>query len=158
MGRWDFVSLSVSESSALAAGRRRGGARRDLIPVFASVALAAAIVSLGAPWLSKQRVDAAYTQLGRGNIEAAVGDAERARSLDPLSLDPLFALAGARAVGRDLVGARAALIAAVELQPLDPDAWYELGTLEQRAGRPQAASRYFLQAAQLDPHAPGTGG
>ena len=77
------------------------------------------------------------------------------RSLDPLSLDPLFARANAQTMLGDLDGARASLVRAVELQPLDADAWYELGAFElQVAGRPNAALRYLERATELDPFGP----
>lgn len=47
---------------------------------------------------------------------------------------------------------------AVELQPLDSDAWYELGAFELRlGGRPDAAVRYLERARELDSFGPAAG-
>ena len=55
----------------------------------------------------------------------------------------------------DLEGARAALVRAVQVQPLNAEAWYELGYFEYAvAGEPQRAFRYMERAHELDPFGP----
>jgi hypothetical protein len=157
---WDFVALAAPVLMALGvlfvAGRQPALARRALGLTPLPVALfAAALVSLGAPWLAERRVDDAYATLESGRPADALETASGARSLNPLSLDPLFARAAAEVVLGDVEAARATLIRAVELQPLDADAWYELGAFElDVADRPQEARRYLERSLELDRFGP----
>jgi hypothetical protein len=43
---------------------------------------------------------------------------------------------------------------AVELQPLNPDAWYELGALELDVGNRLQAIRYLQRSQELDRFGP----
>jgi tetratricopeptide (TPR) repeat protein len=72
-------------------------------------------------------VTRAYDHLG---TRAAVDHADRARSLDPLSLDPLLARANARLALGDLRGAYADHLAEIDRQPENPDAWCDVGQFE----------------------------
>ncbi len=157
---WSFVAATapplVAAGVLLASGRAPARRRSGLAAAPLSLALAAAVVlSLVAPWLSERRVDDAYALIGQGRARAGLEAARAARSLDPLALEPLFATASAETMLGDLDGARASLIQAVELQPLDADAWYELGAFELLvADRPEAATRYLERGAELDPFGP----
>jgi tetratricopeptide (TPR) repeat protein len=157
---WDFVALAAPVLLALgvllATGREPVPPRRTLALAALPTALfAAAFVSLGAPWLAERSVDDAYAKLGSGRPADAFDSARRARALNPLSLDPLFARAAAEVALGNVDAARATLIRAVELQPLDADAWYELGAFElDVAGRSEEARRYLERSLELDPFGP----
>ena len=157
---WDFLALSapvlVATGALFTVGRPAALQRRSPSLALAPAALfAAALVSLGAPWLAERRVDDAYAALGEGQPAAGLRAANRARTLNPLALDPFFARASAQTALDDLEGARLTLIRAVELQPLHADAWYELGAFElQVAGRPADAVRYLERSRELDPFGP----
>lgn len=157
---WSYIAVTapvlVASGVLFASGRspeiRRAGL--GFVPLVVAVA-AAAIVALGAPWLAARRVDDAYTALGDGRAAAALAAANAARSLNPLAVDPLVARAAAETDLGDLEAARATLVEAVDLQPLDSDTWYELGAFELRlGGRPDAAIRYLERARELDPFGP----
>ena len=82
-------------------------------------------------------------------------EAEDAAGLNPFSVEPLFAESLARSALGDLDGARASLREAVEVQPADASAWYELGLFElDVAGDPEAALAPLRQAHELDPYGP----
>ncbi len=157
---WEFIALVapvlVSSGALFASGRPLGLPQRSLALVpIAFVFLAAVALSLALPWLSARQVDAAYGDLGDARVAEALEAADRARSLNPLTLDPLLARAAAQQALGDVDGARRTLIRAVELQPLDSNAWYELGAFElEVADRPAAARLYLERATELDRHGP----
>jgi tetratricopeptide (TPR) repeat protein len=160
---WSYVAATapvlVATGVLLASGRSPRTRRAGLgfAPLVVAVA-AAVIIALGAPWLAARRVDDAYAALGEGRPAAALAAARSARSLDPLALDPLLARAAAEIELGELDAARATLVRAVELQPLDSGVWYELGAFELRlGGRPDAAVRYLERARELDPFGPAEG-
>ncbi len=157
---WNYISATapvlVATGVLLASGREHPLRRGSLAwaPLIAAVG-GAVIVAFGAPWLAERRVDDAYRALGDGRAEAALAAAGSARSLNPLALDPFVARAAAQVELGDLGSARQTLVDAIETQPLDSDAWYELGAFELRlGGRPQDAIRYLQRADELDPFGP----
>jgi tetratricopeptide (TPR) repeat protein len=85
------------------------------------------VASLVAPMLADRAVDSSTRALERRDFAAAVDDADRARSLDPFSLEPLLARARAQWLGGDQAAALASFRDAVDLQPENPDSWEELG-------------------------------
>jgi tetratricopeptide (TPR) repeat protein len=156
---WDFLAVSVPAFAVLGvllgAGRETVRARSTLLlPVAAGLLLLAGMYSLFAPWAADRRVGAAFDDLAEGNAAAAVDEAGEAHSLNPLSLEPLVV----RATALSLLGrtdeARRDLMDAVELQPLNPDPWYELGLFELEQGRRVEAERYFRRSRELDPFGP----
>jgi tetratricopeptide (TPR) repeat protein len=160
---WDFLAVSVPAFAVLGvllgAGRESVRARSILLlPVAAGLLLLAGLYSLFAPWAADRRVAAAFDDLAEGNAAAAADRAGEARSLNPLSLEPLLV----RATALSLLGrtdeARRDLMDAAELQPLNPDAWYELGLFELEQGREEAASRYLARSRELDPFGPAAAG
>lgn len=125
---WDF--LAVCAPVFLALGTALGGdaPRAPATWRLGAGALAVAgAVSLFSPWLADRYVSRAYDHLG---TRRAVHDADRARSLDPLSLEPLLARANARLALRDLRGAYADHLAEIDEQPENPDAWCDVGQFE----------------------------
>ena len=154
---WSFIAVTapalVATGVLVASGRPSQRPRASLVWLAALVAVvAAAAISLGAPWLSERRVDQAYAALGAGHARLALDRAASARSLNPLSLDPLLARSAAQTALGDVTGARASLIDGVELQPLNGDSWYELGTFELHVTQQRAAAlRYLNRSLELDP-------
>lgn len=157
---WSFLAATapvlVATGALLASGRDPVRRRGSLVPGALGLLLAAAVVvSLAAPWLADRKLDDAYAALGQGRSAEALDDARSARFYNPLALDPFFAEASAQTLLGDVDGARATLLRAVELQPLDADAWYELGLFElDVGGSPEAALPALERAARLDPFGP----
>jgi Flp pilus assembly protein TadD len=127
-------------------------------PLWAIVAVLAAgavLFSLAAPRLAARRVDEAYAAIDRGEPETAVAKAKDARSLNPLSIEPLHAEAAAEEARSRLGRARRAYVKAVETQPLNWRTWYELGCFElQVLNERQDARRHLERARDLDPRGP----
>jgi predicted TPR repeat methyltransferase len=90
--------------------------------------------------------------LAGGDADAAREQAQRARDINPLSLDPLYALWTIEASAGRNSAARKALEQAVRLQPSNPEPWvrlaeFELNTLK----RPKVALTAIRPALYLDP-------
>ena len=146
---------SPSRPGAGLGERVRGGLRVRPRAVCAAAALLLALATAWAVW-QPLRADTiaqdALDALDRGDADAARTQARRARDVNPLSLDPLYALATIEtAAGRDSE-ARRALTQAVRLQPANPDPWlrlaeFELNTLR----RPKVALTAIRPALYLDP-------
>jgi tetratricopeptide (TPR) repeat protein len=152
---WDFIALTapvmVVLGVLLAAGRSaRVRTREPFWAVGAILVAAVSLFSLAAPWLAAREVENAYEEVDRSEIRAAVDSAKRAKTLNPLAVEPLFALAAAEeARGAD----RAALlryVEAVELQPLNWQTWFELGRYELATGRRERAIRHLQRSRELD--------
>jgi len=121
-------------------------------------AAGAVLLALATAWTvyQPQRADTisqdALDTLVTGNADRAREQAQQARDINPLSLDPLYALWTIEAsVGRN-PAARRALEQAVRLQPSNPDPWirlaeFELNTLQ----RPKVALTAIRPALYLDP-------
>jgi tetratricopeptide (TPR) repeat protein len=134
-----------------AAGRPAAGPGR-LLPAAAALALAfAAAASVATPWLAARSVREVGVALGRGDLAGAAAAADRARSLDPLSLEPVFARARVAEARRDDAAALAAYREAVRLQPQHPESWYELGLYEFHRGDRCSAYVHLNEAYTLDP-------
>ncbi|MBW3652908.1 MAG: O-antigen ligase family protein [Actinobacteria bacterium] len=121
-------------------------------------AAAAVLLVLATAWTvyQPQRADAiaqdALETLAGGDADAAREQAQRAREINPLSLDPLYALWTIEAAAGRNSAARRALEQAVRLQPANPDPWirlaeFELNTLQ----RPKVALAAIRPALYLDP-------
>lgn len=152
---WDFLAVTgpmLFAAGVLAAAGRP--ARRVSSPLAAAalgaVALAA-IVSLATPWLADRSVREVGAALDRGDTAAALDAAGRARTLDPLSLDPLFARARAQEARRDFEAALATYRDAVRLQPENPESLLALGLYEFDRGDRCAAYVHLNDAYTLDP-------
>ena len=154
---WDFVA--VTAPFLLTLGALLGGpAVRDeprvvWSPLPAAVAAAFAL-SLLTPWFAQRATDSAQAAIFDGRPLQAYRDARDARSLNPLALDPLLVQGAALEQLGDFQGARSLYIQAVELQPLNWRAWFELGRFEegqQDWGRALPALR---RAVRLDPQNP----
>jgi hypothetical protein len=143
---WDYVA--VQGPVFLTLGMAVAGPptfRRGWLPaVAAGVCALAAVYSLASPWLSSHRVSAAYDSLASGNFVAARDEAKAAHSFNPLALDPLWLLGA-------LTHQRHYYEQARDLEPKNPETWYQLGEYELRvAHRPRAAYRDLNHAYTLD--------
>jgi len=154
---WDFVA--VTAPFLLTLGALLGGPTvRDEPRVVWSplpVAVAAAFaLSLLTPWFALRDTDSAQAAIFDGRPLVALRDARNARSLDPLALEPLLAEAAALEQLRDFQGARSLYIDAVELQPLNWRAWFELGRFEEGQQDWPRALPALRRAVDLDPQNP----
>ena len=153
----DFLALSgptvLVAFLLLGAGRPAFAMPRGWFPVALSAVAAAVVIgSLAAPDVSRRGVDAAYAALDAGDREAAAERALGARDLNPLSPEPLWALADVAGAGDDDRAAIAYLREATELQPENPDTWYLLGLRFQLALEDQCKAYGALNHAYtLDP-------
>jgi tetratricopeptide (TPR) repeat protein len=153
---WDFVALTgpvlllvgllVSVGAPLLVRRRR------VLPAVAAALLSvAAVASVAAPWLADREVRDAFAAVGRGEAAEARDAADRARSLNPLAVEPLFAAALAEETRSRQQEALELYVRAVELQPENSETWYQLARFEASVGLRDQAIRHVGQAQALDP-------
>ncbi|MDF2750638.1 MAG: hypothetical protein K0T00_1814 [Gaiellaceae bacterium] len=145
---YDWSFAAVTGPTLLAAGALATAGRERALttaqPVLAggvAVVVVAALVAVATPWLAERELRHATRELESGDVDAAIAAAERARRLDPLSVEPLHRLAGIHAQRRHVRTAREAYAEAVRLQPENPDTWFALGSYEH--------SRRFLCQAYI---------
>jgi hypothetical protein len=154
---WDFLAVTGPTMVALgvlvAAGREGAARRRRPVVVAGAVLLGAAVlVSFSFPRLADRMERSSTRALVAGDFERARDRALWARFFDPLSADPLYALARVAERRRFFVTAEHEYIRAVELQPDNPDTWYTLGIYEYQVRRNLCAAYRFLnEAYTLDP-------
>jgi len=153
---WSFAAVTgptlLAVGALASAGRPRAQATaRPLAAAAVGVVAVAALVSLATPWLAERALRQANRELDAGNVAAAIDAAERARSLDPLSIEPLHRLAGIEASRNHIRSAREAYAAAVRLQPENPDTWYALGAYEHSRRFLCQAYFHLNEAYTLDP-------
>jgi hypothetical protein len=156
---WDFVALTAPVALVvgvlLAAGRgTRPRARSRLWPVAAVLAAPVLVFSLAAPWFADRYVASAYAAVESNEPQKALDRASRAQSLNPLSIDPLLAGASAYEAAGDERAALDRYVDAVDLQPGNWRAWYELGRFELGIGFRDLALRHLRRARLLDPLGP----
>ena len=154
---WDFLAVAAPAflaAGALAGRPATGAGRPSRFAVVAAAGAALAVVSsLALPWLgdrwTRQAEDAALA----GQPAKAVALAKRARAVDPVSIDPLFAQALAEETRGNLGRAAALFGRATEVQPRNPQPWAWLGRLELDAGCARAALTHLERYVALDPQA-----
>jgi tetratricopeptide (TPR) repeat protein len=155
---WQFVAVSAPAFVMLGALAGLGSARSVRLPragvAAAGVAVLGILYSLTAPYASSRLVDSAYTAVADGNIRQALSDGRSARWLNPLSVDPLFALGDAESAQPDERAALRRYRQAVALQPENSSTWYALGSFEFFTGRYRAALHDLDRAYGLDPYGP----
>jgi hypothetical protein len=147
---WDYIAVQgplFLLVGALLAGppaARRGW----LVPLTAAVCALAAVYSLASPWLSDRRLNAALDAATTGNLVGAIDRAQSAHSFNPLAVEPLWLMA---ALELDKARALRLYRQARDLEPKNPDTWYELGSYELRIlKQPRAAYRDLNHAYTLD--------
>jgi tetratricopeptide (TPR) repeat protein len=158
---WDFVAVSAPVfllgGLVIGVGGKVRTVRmplRSLAAAGVAVFVLAGVYSLAAPWLASNRVDDAYSAVFAHNLRAGAADARDAASLDPLSIQPIWALAEAYEAVPDVPGAVAQYRRATRLQPENPDTWVALGKYELCYGDVFDAYRALNQAYTLDPFGP----
>ncbi len=147
---WDYVAVQgplFLTVGALAAGPPR--ARRGWLPAAAAgVCALAAIYSLASPWLSVHRYNAALDSVTSLNLIGARDEVKAAHSFNPLAVQPLWLMA---ALTTDRARALDLYRQARDLEPKNPDTWYELGRFELRVlKQPRVAYRDLNHAYTLD--------
>jgi hypothetical protein len=154
---WDFTAAGAVAFATLGVLLRRDERRapRETLWAAGCAALAlAALYSLAAPWLADRRLDDAYAAIARADLVAAADEAQQARSLDPVSVEPLFALGYVQDAQGQFDRARDYYVRAVDVQPENREAWFLLGMLEYDVKRYQDAYDRFNRMYALDPHGP----
>jgi hypothetical protein len=155
---WDFAAVSAPVfliAGALAV--RPIEVPRPSFPAAltgAGLALAA-LSSLFFVWLGGRWTGQAYDTLA-SDPARAVTLAKRARSVQPLSVDPLFAQALAEEVRRDYGETLGLLEKATRLQPDNAEAWFRLGEFNFRVRNcPRTALPQLDRFTALNPQDPG---
>jgi hypothetical protein len=151
---WDFAAVSapVFLAAGAVAARPERARRLSASAVLASAGVALAVVcSLFAVWLgnrwTREATEVAYTRPAH-----AVDLAKRARSLNPFSVDALFAQADAELLRRDPAAALGLLQEATRVQPENAEAWFALGEFDLVVRKcPRAALPKLDRFTQLDP-------
>jgi O-antigen ligase len=158
---WDFVAVSAPVFAItgvlFSAGGRYGVPTRRRIRWLAACALLllGVLASLVPPWLADRRVDGAYAELAAGDASRAAALADQATDLHPLAIEPWVARSDAAVALGEVRDARRALVRAVEVQPLNAEAWHALSVFEDSvAGRPDVALAYARRALELDRFGP----
>jgi hypothetical protein len=154
---WDFLAATAPAMVALGALAGAGRPaialrRRPLVGVATVLVALAVLASFAVPRVAERSVRASTRALDDGEVERALDRADRARRLNPLSVEPLLALARVEERRGDAAAAEARYVEAVELQPENPETWYALGLFEFDARADMClAYRYFNEAYTLDP-------
>ena len=154
---WDFIAATapvmVVVGVLAAAGRAPVEVRtRPLLAVMSVGVAVVLLVSFASPRLAERNVRASTRALDERDYDRARDEALWARFFNPLSVDPLFALARISERRGFRTEAESRYIEAVELQPENPEAWYALGLYEfQVLENMCAAYRFLNNAYTLDP-------
>jgi hypothetical protein len=150
-GLTGIALLSAGGLCAVSVGGRRGAARLRA-PWIAAVLT---LIALGAPSLVRQyvadeRSDQAAAALTASPL-TALRDTQSALRLDRSDLDTYYTRAAAYARLGNYDAARATLIEAVRIEPLNYVPWALLGDLATRRGDTAQASAAYGRARALDP-------
>jgi hypothetical protein len=148
---WDFIAVQgplfltvgalVSGPAPPVPGRRW--------PVSGAVAVCAlaALYSVTSPWLAVNRITAANDAIDRNDPGLALTEARSAHAFNPLSVDALWVEA---LVEPNDAKALQLYRRARDLEPTNPETWYQLGAFELFIKRPRAAYRDLNHAYTLD--------
>ena len=137
----------------------RGGLRER---PRAALVLAGALVVAACAWATYQplrsvnRSDQALLALDGGQPARARELARQAAGIDPLSVEPLLALAAIEEAARRPAAARRAYERAVQLQPQNPTPWLRLAEFADATGDRPGALAALRAALFLDPRDPRT--
>ena len=147
---WDYIA--VQGPLFLLIGALLAGpaiARRNWLAVGAVGACAlVAVYSLSSPWLSENRLNASLDSILNRNIVAARDQASSAHSFNPLAVEPLWRMA---VLEPDKARALEFYRRARDLEPKNPETWYELGRFELRSlNQARSAYRDLNHAYTLD--------
>jgi hypothetical protein len=154
---WDFLAVAAPTMVALGvlagAGRPPGARRgRPVLGVGAGLLALALLASFASPRLADKRVRESTRALAAADFVRARDRADWARFFNPLSVDPIFAVARIRERQKFRRAAEETYVDAVELQPENPETWYALGLFELQAlGKLCAAYGFLNEAYTRDP-------
>jgi O-antigen ligase len=127
---------------------------RGLVFAVGAVAACAAITLVALPMLARDLTSEALTQAASntpGDLRAAAEKAGRAKRLNPLAPEPLFAQASIYEHGNQPVAAGNALAEAVERQPNDPGVWLRLVRFQLLLDDSAGARRSLVAVSGLNP-------
>lgn len=153
---WDYVAATAPVLVAIGVLLARPGQRErsDSLWALGAGGLAATVVlSIATPALAEHRLDLAVAALERESIDVAVARAQEAHSLNPLALEPLL-IEAAIEEGRNPMRALQLYQEAVDVQPANPEAYVQLGSMELRAGDACSAYEHLNHAYTLDRYNP----
>ena len=148
---WDFIA--VQGPLFLTVGALVSGpgtpipARRWLVSGVVAVLALAVLYSVTSPWLAVNRITAANDAIERNKPGLALTEARSAHAFNPLSTDALFVDA---LVEPDNTKALQLYRRARDLEPTNPETWYQLGAFELYIKRPRDAYRDLNHAYTLD--------
>jgi hypothetical protein len=132
----------------------RGPDLKRRVPASVALLAIAAVgaIAIAQPWRAEQKGEDALRLAGAGDLTGARKAAEKAKDLNPLSVEPYFELATVEeASGRDSA-ATTLLEHAVQLQPASPEAWQRLGDhYLTTLGDPNRALPILRASLYLDP-------
>jgi O-Antigen ligase len=154
---WDFIAVTAPTMVALgvlaAAGRVTSkGPRRSFLALGVLFVAAVVLTSFALPRLADRAERSSTRELTVGDTAGARDQALWARFFNPLSADPLFALARVAERQGRVLRAQREYIRAVELQPDNPETWYTLGLFQfEVRDNLCAAYRFLNNAYTLDP-------
>jgi hypothetical protein len=147
---WDFVAvqgpLFLTVGALVSGPATPIPARRWLVSGAIAVLALAAVYSVTSPWLATNRVTAAYTAMEHDHPGLALTEARSAHGFNPLSVEALFAQALVESDANALKLYRRAR----DLEPTNPETWYQLGAFELIIGHPRAAYRDLNHSYTLD--------
>jgi O-Antigen ligase len=152
---WDFIAvqgpLFLTVGALVASGPATPApARRWLVSGAVGVCALAVLYSLSSPWLAVNRVAAANDAIEHNKPGLALTEARSAHAFNPLSVDALFL----EALFEPDAKALQLYKRARDLEPTNPETWYQLGAFELLINRPRAAYRDLNQSYTLDSYGP----
>ncbi|MGZ8707512.1 MAG: O-antigen ligase family protein [Gaiellaceae bacterium] len=151
---WDFVAvhgpLFLTVGALVSGPATPMPPRRWLLSGAVGVCALAALYSVTSPWLAANRVAAANAAIDRNDPGQALTDARSAHAFNPLSVDALFVQALLEPNAKALQLYRRAR----DLEPKNPETWYQLGAFELFIKRPRDAYRDLNQSYTLDNYGP----
>lgn len=124
-----------------------------MIRVAVCISAALAIVSAMLPWYSNHLQTSALKKAEMGFQAGSLHSARRAVTVNPLSVEARFVLAGVQnRLGREDT-ARETLISATELEPENYETWIQLAMYERDFwDEPKLSGEHFEIAVSLNPH------
>jgi hypothetical protein len=135
-----------------AAPEARSVVHKAVVAGCAALVVAAAIF-LGRATLADTHATDAEAALS-ANPRAALADANRSLALNGDAVSTHYTRSAAYARLGDYAGARAALLAALRVEPANFVTWALLGDLAVRHGEPRLAQHYYRRALRLNPRDP----
>jgi hypothetical protein len=155
---WDFISVSAPFFFTLGVLLAAGGStlviRRPMLDLAVAVVALTTASSVVTPWLADRSLEAAQDALESGRATVAEDRAADARSLNPLAVEPLFMAALAQERQGNMLNALRLYVRATDLQPENPETWYQLGAFELDLGSYGWAELHLTRAWQLDRFGP----